>query len=420
MRLRPPRGLTRPLVAFSRHGHILSQHTAAHPATHRYSRIFFSTVQPASAPTSTTPPASPPPLTPAASLLTAFRAHRPPSPLPSSLLASPALLSAELRLLHRSLPFFVGFSSQLPLAGSHFTVECGGVSVIVIRGEDGVIRALFNNCTHQNARICLSSRPDLAVHSLPSTAPTTASTTPLQSSPTCHYSTQLVCPFHHWTFGLDGRHLAPRTPLTRDAEQRKAFALRRATVEEVDGLLWVRMKVETAEKEAAVEVEEAVKEVAEARRTVQQRLAGLSQRGRGSTLLQHNWKSVLAALSQQDNTLTVFPSAVYTQQPAPLLLQLLPLTEQLTAVTVYGVGTEAEVAAVAADTDGEAGKAEWEEWLDGVLIGSGVRPEQPLSGGPYSEQYRRLMVKGLSAEVAAEEKQRKDVEARRNKLLSTQ
>jgi len=324
-------------------------------------------------------------------------------------------LSAELRLLHRSLPFFVGFSSQLPVAGSHFTIECGGVSVVVVRGEDRVIRALFNNCTHQNARICASSRPDLALHSLTSstpTTPTTASTTPLQPTPTCHYATRLVCPFHHWTFGLDGQHLAPRTPLTRDPEQRKAFALRRATLEELDGVLWVRMKVETAAEVAAVE--EAVAEVAEERRPVQQRLAGLRHAGRGSMLLQHNWKSVLSALSQQPNTAAVFPSAVHTQQPSPLLLQLLPLSEQLTAVTAYGAGTEAEPTAVAGSSDSVG--AEWKQWLEGVVSGSGVAGLEGKSG----EQYHRLMVKGLQAEVALEEKQRKDIEARRNKLLGTQ
>ena len=407
----PPLVLPRRLVTFSRRRHVPPWHHLAASVTRRHSRALYSTAQPDESIAPTVSSAGTPPLTPAASLLASFLAHPPPTPLPSSLLHSAPLLSAELRLLHRSLPLFVGFSSQLPLVGSHFTVECGGVSVVLVRGEDGVIRALFNNCTHQNARICTSSRPDLAVHLLAASVPITAAATPLQSGPTCHYATRLVCPFHHWTFGLDGQHLAPRTPLTRDPEQRKAFALRRATVEELDGVLWVKMKVEAAEAAG-----DAVEEVAEARRPIQQRLAGLSHSARGSLLLQQNWKAVLAALSQRPSALAVFPSAVYTQQPAPLLLQLLPLSEQLTAVTAYAVGTEAELAAVASGADREE---EWRLWVNRVMSRGGERFERRLDD-KHGVLYHRLIVRGLSAEVAVEEKQRKDVEARRNKLLGMQ
>ena len=409
-RLRPPRELNRRLFVLSRFSLPLSQQLSLQSVTRRQPHQFFSTVQPAATSTSTIDPSpSPSPFSPVSSLLTSFLAHPPPSPLPSSLLTSAAVLSAELRLLHRSVPFFAGFSSQLPLSGSHVTVECGGVSVVLVRGEDELIRALFNNCTHQNARICASSRPDLAVHSLPSSVPITSP--PLQSAPTCHYATRLVCPFHHWTFALDGQHLAPRTALTRDPEQRKSFALRRATVEELDGVLWVTMKVETAEPMA----DESLAEVEEARQPLQQRLAGKSHTARGSLLLQHNWKHVIAALSQQPNTIAVFPSALYTPHPTPLLLQLLPLSQQMTAVTAYGVGSEGSEAAA---TSGGSGEEEWKQWAESVVSGSGVTH----SGleGRHGAQYYRLMVRGLGAEVEIEEQKRKDVEARRNKLLGLQ
>ena len=425
--LRPPLGQAGRLIAFVQKGRVLSYRHAAQPTTYRHSHIRYYSTQTVTPSTSALPSTSPPSRTPAASLLTALLAQPPPSPLPSSLLSSASLLPAELRLLHRSLPLFVGFSSQLPLAGSHFTVECGGVSVVVVRGEDRLIRGLFNNCTHQNARICSSSRPDLALHSLvAATAPTTSSTNPpLQAGPTCHYATRLVCPFHHWTFGLDGQHLAPRTPLTKDPEQRKAFALRRATVDEIDGVLWLTMKVTTA----AEATEQVAAEVADGRRAVQQRLVRSHHSSRGSLLLRHNWKNVLATLSQQPDTRTVFPSALYTPHPTPLLLQLLPLTEQLTAVTAYSVGQEEEETGTATSRVAASGRAdgeeeeeeeeEWRVWVEGVVSGGGARYESWLEG-EYGVLYRRLMVQGLKAEVAVEDQQRKEVEARRNKLLGTQ
>ena len=288
--------------------------------------------------------------------------------------------------------------------------------MVLVRGEDNTIRALFNNCTHQNARICPSSRPDLALHShsqLPSSGTTATATPPLQLAPTCHYATKLVCPMHHWTFGLDGQHLAPRTPLTRDPEQRKAFAMRRATVEEVDGVLWATMRVASQEADSAARSAAAAAEVRQSRDALRQQLLGLSSAERGSTLIGHNWKAVFAALAERSDTVAVFPSAAYTSQPSPLLLQLLPLTEQLTAVTAYGLGVEAELAA-AADR-AEASQEEWKQWLDDV-----TRSSQAALDGTYAALYHRLMLSGLRAEVDIEEQKSRDVAARRDRLLNAQ
>jgi Rieske 2Fe-2S family protein len=80
-----------------------------------------------------------------------------------------------------------GHASQAPLPGDYFLFELASDSVIVLRGEDGVLRGFANVCRHRGSRIC--------------------------SAPAGH-AKFLVCPYHAWTYGLDGgllaaRHMAP-------------------------------------------------------------------------------------------------------------------------------------------------------------------------------------------------------------------
>lgn len=78
---------------------------------------------------------------------------------------------------------FAGHDCQIPRAGDHFTMQLGAYSIIVVRGGDGQIRAFHNTCRHRGARLCLKEHG---------------------SSP------KLVCPYHQWTYDLDGRLLFAR------------------------------------------------------------------------------------------------------------------------------------------------------------------------------------------------------------------
>jgi Rieske 2Fe-2S family protein len=71
----------------------------------------------------------------------------------------------------------VGHASEIPGAGDYITAEIGRESAIVVRQPDGSIRALANVCRHRGSRIC--------------------------TKPAGH-ATLLVCPYHAWTYHLDG------------------------------------------------------------------------------------------------------------------------------------------------------------------------------------------------------------------------
>jgi len=71
----------------------------------------------------------------------------------------------------------VGRKDQVASEGQFFTVEIAGEPIVVVRGSDGVLRAFFNVCRHHAA----------AVANLP-----------------CGTVQLLRCPYHGWTYGLDG------------------------------------------------------------------------------------------------------------------------------------------------------------------------------------------------------------------------
>ncbi|UWF65975.1 MULTISPECIES: aromatic ring-hydroxylating dioxygenase subunit alpha [unclassified Brucella] len=78
---------------------------------------------------------------------------------------------------------FVGHDCELPKTGSYMTVQIGAYPVIVVRDAQGDIRAFHNSCRHRGSRICSAEKGTAA---------------------------KLVCPYHQWTYELDGRLLFAR------------------------------------------------------------------------------------------------------------------------------------------------------------------------------------------------------------------
>jgi len=71
----------------------------------------------------------------------------------------------------------VGRADQVAASGQFFTVEVAGEPLVVVRGADGELRAFFNVCRHHAAAVL--------------NAP-------------CGTVQHLRCPYHGWTYGLDG------------------------------------------------------------------------------------------------------------------------------------------------------------------------------------------------------------------------
>lgn len=113
----------------------------------------------------------------------ALRRRRPGFSLPRPFYGDPDSYRLDLeRIFYRDW-LFVGHDCELTKPGSYMTLQVGDYPLIVVRGADGAIRAFHNACRHRGSRLCSAEK---------GTAP------------------KLVCPYHQWTYELDGRLLFAR------------------------------------------------------------------------------------------------------------------------------------------------------------------------------------------------------------------
>src|SRR3954454_169925 len=67
----------------------------------------------------------------------------------AALYTDPERFDLEKRLIFRRLPVVLAASCELREIGQYKTMEVAGVPVLLVRGADGVARALLNVCTHR-------------------------------------------------------------------------------------------------------------------------------------------------------------------------------------------------------------------------------------------------------------------------------
>src|SRR5271157_5732842 len=71
----------------------------------------------------------------------------------------------------------VGRRDQVEKAGEFFTFNLAGEPLVAVRGADGELRAFYNVCRHHAAAVAIAE---------------------------CGIAENLRCPYHGWTYGLDG------------------------------------------------------------------------------------------------------------------------------------------------------------------------------------------------------------------------
>lgn len=100
------------------------------------------------------------------------------SHLPVWCYTSKSFYRREITEVFRKVWNFLGRADHIPNPGDYFTAEVAGVPLIVLRDRNGMLRAFANTCRHRGARL-------------------------LQG--TGHCPGRVRCPYHSWTYGLDGR-----------------------------------------------------------------------------------------------------------------------------------------------------------------------------------------------------------------------
>ena len=113
------------------------------------------------------------------------------------------------RIFYREWLFFTP-ACELPKPGCYVTHQVGAYGVIVVRDTRGEIRAFHNSCRHRGSILCAASKGN---------------------------SPKLVCPYHQWTYELDGRLLWARE--MGDDFDPKQHGLKPVHCRELDGLIYI-------------------------------------------------------------------------------------------------------------------------------------------------------------------------------------
>src|SRR5262245_57637306 len=99
--------------------------------------------------------------------------------LPQNYLVSDAVFAKERERIFSTQWLCVGHQSQIATAGDFFVPDVLGESLIVLRDQKGAVRGFYNVCRHRGTRLCEGTAGQLRE--------------------------TIQCPYHAWTYALDGR-----------------------------------------------------------------------------------------------------------------------------------------------------------------------------------------------------------------------
>ncbi|MGH0031902.1 MAG: aromatic ring-hydroxylating oxygenase subunit alpha [Myxococcota bacterium] len=140
-------------------------------------------------------------------------------PIPTGRYVDPAFFALEQEHLWRRCWLLVGRDEDFAGPGSFRTFERGGAPLLLVRGNDGVLRGFFNTCQHRGAPVVRDR---------------------------CGAAKRLRCQYHSWTYDLDGTLL--QVPDRRDFADLDtgARSLRPVRCEVYDGWVFVNQDPDAA------------------------------------------------------------------------------------------------------------------------------------------------------------------------------
>jgi Rieske 2Fe-2S family protein len=139
------------------------------------------------------------------------------STLPGRYYTDEAIFREELERIFARDWLCLGRAEQIPASapGAYLVTPIVGESLLLVRGGEGRARAFFNVCRHRGARLC--------------------------TQPQGRFDGAIRCPYHAWTYGLDGRlRLAPNMQDVAGFD-RDEYPLVGAEVAEWEGFLFVSL-----------------------------------------------------------------------------------------------------------------------------------------------------------------------------------
>jgi len=145
-------------------------------------------------------------------LRAALDAVRPGHALPQVFYKDPAIFQHDMRHFVMAHWHCVGHASMVAGPGDYFTVEIGGESIIIARGQDGQVRALVNVCRHRGSRVCTDRQGSAK-------------------------GGTFVCPYHAWTYDCSGQLVSAR--LSAGDFDKAGYGLKQVPLKVCEGVIFI-------------------------------------------------------------------------------------------------------------------------------------------------------------------------------------
>jgi glycine betaine catabolism A len=135
--------------------------------------------------------------------------------LASSWYTSPEIFARERERIFTRSWLCIGREEQIERPGDFFVAQPAGESLIVTRDAANAVHAFYNVCRHRGTRICEQASG--------------------------HFQGSIQCPYHAWTYGLDGALKVARNMAEVPGFDRTEYPLNEAAVAIWEGFIFVNL-----------------------------------------------------------------------------------------------------------------------------------------------------------------------------------
>jgi Rieske 2Fe-2S family protein len=132
--------------------------------------------------------------------------------MPRGFYQNAALYDAEMQSIWHHDWLFAGLEIEIPNPGDFLTLTVGATPIVVIRGDDGAVRAFHNVCRHRGTQLCREDNGHVRA---------------------------IVCPYHSWTYSRRGELIACHG--MQDGVDKSALGLKPVRAEVVTGFIYVSL-----------------------------------------------------------------------------------------------------------------------------------------------------------------------------------
>ncbi|MDU8945676.1 aromatic ring-hydroxylating oxygenase subunit alpha [Ovoidimarina sediminis] len=140
--------------------------------------------------------------------------------LPARWYTDPAHFDREMREIWRRNWIYLCRRETLPEPGAFRTFTVGGQEIVILADADGTLRGFFNTCRHRGSALCTEAAG--------------------------RFDRRITCPYHQWSYALDGRLLATGPMRKVENFDRADYGLLGIAVAEWGGFVFANLAGESA------------------------------------------------------------------------------------------------------------------------------------------------------------------------------